>query len=1631
MGGGGGGGGHTPYEAPEFGRSKQAVRIVEIVSEGEVKGLVNGVQSVFLDNTPIQNKDGTYNFSNVEAEGRIGIQDQDILEGFNTSEKEISVGTQVRKNTPLTRTVSDGKVSRLRLTLGVQSLFSQNDQGDTHGASVTMNITIGQRVIPLTINGKYSSQYLRQIEIDNLPPTPFTVRVERIDEDSKSQRLQNNTIWASYTEIIEMRLAYPNTALVGIKFDSDYFSSIPNRTYDVYGIIVQVPSNYNPETRAYNGTWDGTFKTAWSDNPAWVLYDLLKNKRYGFGRRLGDFAVDKWALYNVAQYCDQLVDDGFGGKEPRFTCNAWITEQRQAYDVINDICSIFRAMPVWNGREFTVIQDRPADPVWTYTNANVDKEGFTYSYSAMKARHNEIHVEYANAQNNYEKDVICVSDDDLIRRYGLNVKKVTAFGCTSRGQAYRTGRWILETEKLETRTVTFTVGAEGLMHVPGDIILVADNDYAGTQLGGRVLSVANKVVTLDREVPFKSGEQFLYYNQDAQVTGIKVIDVLDGNRIVLDKAPTGLTEYGVWLRHGEKVQPQLYRALSIKEESKGKYTITALQHEPQKEAIVDSGAHFEPVSFSEVPDRYRIQNVDVAATDDGIRLSFEYFAKNESTVKYQIKLYRTFDGNRTLYKVYDDLTNTNISFTGLPDGDYTAEIRAKNGVGQLSEPVTKSFSVNFTIAELVTVSKLMGIDLNWRNPIFANTNAAIEIWVSKDNNFANARKLITLAYPTNSYSYTGLGAAETYYFWARMVSKDVAGKFTDAVEGVTERDATKIVDYIHGQINKSALSQELVKELTNTAETARTAIAGITSETQARIATLNAEANNRAKAIREEGLKLTQKIEAESRKATVALQEEVKARGTAINKLEQADKQQAKAIEQVTAKANSALSGIEVERKARAAADNAESKAREILTAKIGQHESSINQINQTIVRDRETSAQQVATLESAVRNIRVGGRNYLLDSSFKNGKWYKSQGSGSKATIDVDNGVLTISSDNATWKQYQIKGYAHKGGLNELVDSTTVTISFEVMTPDDNTGGGIKYWMNLRADRIDNTHGGSTNPIVINQTAAPSKWSRVSITGVATQPTNFRGWRFLLGVSTPGTVKFRNPKLEVGNVATDWTPAPEDLDQSELINAKFVDIRQVVTSETEARTVWQNNAISRINGVESNIANIQRSVTTATQSISEVNQHLNAKIDGISVGGRNLLLGTAIGLSGNGAKNYQNKTYNVTSNIDVSTLKTITLSCSVLTKGIKAGSGIRHFRAGAEVQLFYADGTNGWLSAYCNDVADFNGRISKTLTLSKPLSKLTYNKVQVRNIAEGEYKVDGIKLEVGNVATDWTPAPEDLEGAVGDLSADLNHYKSSQATKDQATSMQLTTLTARMTNAESGISKVEKAVSDAKSSTATQLNQLSAAFSKAKTDLDAKIAEEKTARSNADTAEAKKTSALTSRVANAESSVTQLSKTVADVSGKLSGTHTIKTQVVAGGRTAIAGIALGASSDGKTAESSVIVMADKFGVVKSATDGTVKNVFTVSNNQLALSGDLLADGSIIGRHIQANQEIRSPLISGGEIDISGNDGILRVGRTGNFLVRASSQNRGLVINNDQIIVYDDRGNVRVKIGRL
>ncbi len=1074
---------------------------------------MNKWKSTYLDNTPIQNASGkddndvdSFNFTNMEIQYTLGTQDQLPMTGFDSSQREVPIGIEVKKELPITRSIIDPDVDRLRVTIGVNALFSQNDQGDTNGASVEFEILInGNLYKSYSINGKSSSRFYRSYIIDELPPKPFNVTVRRVTADSKSQRLQNAIVWSSYTEIIDAKLSYPNIAMIGIKTDSRHTPNFPNVNSLLDGRIISVPSTYDPETRTYApGIWRGDFKKAWTENPAWIFYDLATNPDVGIGKRISEYGLNKFQLYQIAQYCDELVPDGYGGKEPRMTAGIWITEQRSAYEVLNDMSSVFRAIVAWNGMQMLAIQDRPTDPVCTYSQANVIDGKFARQYVPLKSIYTAVEVEYADKNNMYQKAIEYVVDDEMVARYGYNVKKITAFACTSRGQARRYGKWVLVTSKLEQCTITFTVGREGLHHLPGDIIEVADNSWAKTNLGGRVIAINRSAVELDRKIKIE-GDSYLSYvvrdNNGQRTERVKILSVA-GNVVNLESVPENLNPDDNWALQTPLVRTELYRAIGISEND-GNYTITALQHEPQKQAIVDNSASFESRNTTlHQAGVSAVSDAEVNADGSGISLSFKPPANFVGQgLKYQVKLYR----NSNLFNVYDDLDQPSIAFSDLPDGDYIAEIRAKNLAGQLSEPITKSFSINFDIKELVTVSKVMGIDLNWRNPIFANTNAAIEIWVSQDDNFQHARKLVTLAYPTNSYSYTGLGAAETYYFWARMVSKDVAGKFTDAVEGVTERDATKIVDYIHGQINKSALTQELINEISGKSEAAEA-----------------------AKDIAE--------------RAIAQIQQEAVTRGTQISELKTVDEQQAQRITTATAKAESALSGITAEQKARADGDKAEAQARQAL-------------------------AGRVANAEGSIANIRTA-----------------------------------------------------------------------------------------KAD-----------------------------------------------------------KSEVASIA-----------------------------QQSLRATWQ---------------------------------------------------------------------------------------------------------------------------------------------------------------ADAQAKAD-----------------------------------------------------------------------------------------KAKTDA----------------------------VAQSKAEIDVVSRTVAGVNNKLSATHTIKTQVVGGGRTAIAGIALGASSDGKTAESSVIVMADKFGVVKNAADGTVQNVFTIADGNTALSGNIAVKGDVLGSRF-----------IGGEIDISGKDGVLKVGRTGSFLMRASNQNRGLVMNNDQIIVYDERGVVRVKIGRL
>lgn len=992
-----GGGGHTPHEAPDSLRSAQKLRAIGLISLGPIKGPANKWKDTYFDNTPIQNANGvddndaaSFNFKNTEIQYNLGYQDQKPLEGFEASEREVSVGAEVKQQHPITRSVIDPDVTRLRLTIGVNALISQNDQGDTHGTSVDFQILINNTPRgTYQIEGKSSSRFYRSYVIDDLPPRPFTVTVKRVTEDSKSQRLQNGTHWVSYTEIIDTKLSYPNMAIVGIKTDSRYNPNFPNINFLLYGRIIKIPTTYDPEARTYApGLWRGDFKMGWTNNPAWIFYDLITDKLAGLGERIGDFGIDKFMLYEIAKYCDELVDDGYGGKEPRMVSNLWITEQRDAYNVISDMASVFRAIAVWDGTQFTAIQDRPTDPVCLYSQSNVVDGKFSRQYTAGKAIFTAVEVEYADERNLYQKAIEYVADDNMIARYGYNVKKMTAFGCTSRGQAHRYGKWVLETSRLEQCTITFTVGRQGLMHLPGDIIEVADNNYAGKVLGGRVVAISGKKVTLDQPVEIK-GESYLNYITTDDLTKIKIKSVDKSNPAIieLDSTPQGLSIFDNWVLKSGVVSTQLYRALGITENDDGSYTITALQHEPQKEAIVDGSASFMPsVTTSHGAGVNKPANADVSFGDGGVKLTWTT-PTNQGAVKYDVKLYR----NGNLYSTHLDLDSPEISFDNLPNGSYTVEIRSKNSSGQLSDPVTRTFEINLNIPRFVTKSLLFAIELDWDLPKTATVGNYTEVWRSATNDISKAVKVATLPYPQNNYVMSGVPLSAEYYFWLRCGDKnDNKGEFTAAVFGEADHNPDNLLNAIEGKITKSHLGQELINSI-------------------------KADINN---AVGEESK--TRQTAVAGALAKIAAQ--AQSSGTAIKNLEKADQAQAETIKTVTAKAESALSGITAVRQAQAQSDKANAQQISALTAKVGKAESTVSQVSSAVagLNGKVTSmhtikTQAIAGGRTAVAGIALGANqeeSSVIVMADKFGIVANANDGNVKPVFSVANGQVGIRGD-------------------------------------------------------------------------------------------------------------------------------------------------------------------------------------------------------------------------------------------------------------------------------------------------------------------------------------------------------------------------------------------------------------------------------------------------------------------------------------------------------------------------------------------------------------------------------------------------------------------------------------------
>nr|DAK50175.1 MAG TPA: tail protein [Caudoviricetes sp.] len=686
----GGGKASTPKLLDDNLKSKQFYRVLDLISEGPIAGPVDQehLSSFKLNKTPITDSNGNVNVNGISVAWRPGSETQEPINGFSAIEATTIVNTEVTYDTPLVRTVTDQDVTRVRFNIGVTGLMEQDSKGNQKNTSVTMVIEtrtgssgwVMEKTV--TITGKISGEYLEAHVIDAPDTKPFDIRVRRITPDSSSDLLSNGTVWNSYSEITDDNLSYPFSAVAGSVIDRDQYTDTPSRTYHLRGLIVDVPDNYEPIARTYSGLWTGGFKKAWTNNPAWLFRELAKNTRFGLAKRAGYIDVDDGALYILSQYCDQLVDDGYGGKEPRMTLNAYITEQASARDILDKIASMFRGIALWDGLRLSVMLDAPQDPIATITNANVVNGEFKRSSVKRSEKYNAVVVSWTDPDNGWEQVKEYVSDDEMIAKGNYNETTLEAFGCTSRGQAWRAGKWLLETAKRESSRLSFQMARDAIHFTPGDIVEVMDNDYAGTRLGGRIVSHSGRVITVDAvdSSLVTDGSTMSIMGRDGKFSRYE-IDGVNGNNVTLKNEPEWVRAGTVFAISTASVAIRLFRILSVAEtENNSVYSITASLHDPNKQAIVDEGAVFEVPS--DTLNGYRVPNVEnlriLNTNTETVQVTATWETAT-TTKKLVFELY-IYSADGKLVSQYET-DQFRYEFYGLSAGSYTLGVRGRNENG--------------------------------------------------------------------------------------------------------------------------------------------------------------------------------------------------------------------------------------------------------------------------------------------------------------------------------------------------------------------------------------------------------------------------------------------------------------------------------------------------------------------------------------------------------------------------------------------------------------------------------------------------------------------------------------------------------------------------------------------------------------------------------------------------------------------------------------------------------------------------------------------------------------------------------------------------------------------------------------
>lgn len=828
----GGGGGSTPKLIDDNLKSKQYLKVLDLISEGPIYGPVdqNHLSSFMLNKTPVTDAGGNVTINGVSVAWRPGSSNQSPITGFDAIEATTVVNTDVTQSTPLVRTVTDTDVTRVRMNIGVTGLVEQDTKGNQHETAVTMvietrNGTAGSWNIQktVTISGKISGEYLEAHIIDAPASKPFDIRLRRVTPDSSSDLLTNGTIWNSFTEITDDSLSYPYSAVAGAVIDRDQYNDTPTRTYHLRGIIVDVPDNYDPIARTYTGIWTGGFKSAWTNNPAWLFRALVKNTRYGLAKRAGYIDVDDGSLYILSQFCDQLVDDGYGGKEPRFTLNAYITEQSSARDILDKIAGMFRGIALWDGMRFSIMLDNPQDPVAAVTNASVVDGLFTYSSMKRSERFNAVVVSWTDPNNGWEQVKEYVSDDQMIDRYGYNETTLEAFGCTSRGQAFRAGKWLLETCKRETKKVTFKMARDAIAFMPGDVIEVMDNDYAATRLGGRIISHSGAVITVDADVSSLAGggDTMSLMGSNGKFSRYQIASV-SGRIITLRTAPNWIKDGTIFVISTGDVATRLFRVMGISEdENNSVYSISATLFDPNKQAIVDDGAVFE--TPNDTLNGYRVPNIEnlriINVNSETIQVTATWqTATLTKKIVFELYVYNA-DGKVVAQYETDQFR---YDFYGLDAGIYTLGVRGRNENGMKGAETQVSLVIGAPSAPsfIQWNPGIFSADIVPVMSVSATTDTTFEFWYTGEVPATSIGAVETEAQflgRASQWTLHGLKADHTYYMYVRTKNAFGVSPFVQ-VSGQASSDIPGMLEYIDEAIRNSDAFENLSGQIDNNIE---------------------------------------------------------------------------------------------------------------------------------------------------------------------------------------------------------------------------------------------------------------------------------------------------------------------------------------------------------------------------------------------------------------------------------------------------------------------------------------------------------------------------------------------------------------------------------------------------------------------------------------------------------------------------------------------------------------------------------------------------------------------------------------------------------------------------------------------